>query len=144
MALNIPHIDNLKTITVVGQFLYTNPSMLQPSWTPTSFTSNIFVDFIPDEIILKQTTFSDENQTITDPMIQIKSDLIDNQILTIIPYVTANSEYCNIRFKNFKSIQGLYTFNLFGALGGALMSTQQNIYVSFTFEFVKYKPQEKK
>jgi len=144
MALNIPHIDNLKTITVVGQFLYTNPSMLQPSWTPTSFTSNIFVDFIPDEIILKQTTFSDENQTITDPMIQIKSDLIDNQILTIVPYVTANSVYCNIRFKNFKSIQGLYTFNLFGALGGALMSTEQNIYVSFTFEFVKYKPQEKK
>jgi hypothetical protein len=133
---NIPDIEYIKTVTIAGQFLYTNTII-------TSFTANIDVEFVPDEIILRRTVLYNLSQGTGDTCCFVKSSLIDNHVLYSYVDVAAASDYTNTHFRNFKPIQGLYTFDVSTFSGNTISNINAiNVTVAFTFEFIKYHPKK--
>ena len=105
-----------------------------------SFNLNINLDFIPDELSLKNFTYA--TATPFGSSIIIKSNLISNDgILITIPGVdttTCVSSVLNIPFNNQgRPINGTYTFTLLN-----FSNQQANVFadteISFTIQFIKY------
>ena len=133
MNINFNEIDIYKTVTVSGHM----------GNNTNSFTSNINIEFIPDEIILKYVAKYDNDNAAGDLLNVIYTDLIDNNIIFSYPNSTALYEMCNTPFRNFKQIQGLYTFKV-TQINGALPANYAafDTTISMTLLFVKYKPQK--
>lgn len=130
----IPEIEVVKTTTIYG-YLNNNE---------TSFNYDIYVDFIPDEIILKYISRYDEAENAapgtSDAMILIRSTLIDNEVLASIPRCAAFHESYNIPFQAKKSIRGTYSFDITSVTGTLPINVAAfDTYIACTLLFVKYK-----
>jgi hypothetical protein len=134
--MNIPGVEAIKTHTVSGNWVYTN--------TPgDTFLANIDVEFIPDEIRLVHVSYYDKDTNTSDAVTLVKSSLIDGRTLFSFSGVTSFDQYYNIRYRNFKQIQGGFTFSLYGYTGAQILNIATvNSIVSMTFEFIKYREQK--
>ena len=121
-------IETYKTITV---------TKVIPINTAT-FTADINIDFIPDEIVLKNVSFF--TGTSYDRSFMLTSSLIgDDQILATLPKSSSFHESYNIPFKNSgRPIQGNYTFEI-REFTKELFIKASVSYLSFTLVFIKWK-----
>jgi len=133
---NIPDIEYIKTVTVSGNWNYANP----PGDT---FFAPINVEFIPDEIKLKYVAYYDSDTNATDALTIIKSSLVDNHTIFAFPGLISLNQQVDFRFRNFKQIQGEYTFSIARYNGNQIQNIATvDSYVSLTFEFIKYHPKK--
>eukprot|EP00732_Lithocolla_globosa_P006785 Lithocolla_globosa_v1_NODE_8119_length_859_cov_306.317164.p1 type:complete len:127 gc:universal NODE_8119_length_859_cov_306.317164:448-68(-) len=104
----------------------------------SEFTEDIFLDFQPDDIILKTIAYSNSG-TIGDPsLFYIRSNMFKSAVIASIPSVANYQETYNKVFKNDHMISGTYSFKLENTAGEAFVSDDV-IYLAMTFTFVKWK-----
>eukprot|EP00732_Lithocolla_globosa_P007934 Lithocolla_globosa_v1_NODE_10670_length_578_cov_2468.967495.p1 type:complete len:139 gc:universal NODE_10670_length_578_cov_2468.967495:85-501(+) len=132
-------IKNFKTLTFSAQI---NDLTDQDA----TFSKQINLEFIPDEIILKNVSLYNYDINTTaqyySKMFLLKSSLLSDNggVLASIPHSTAYHEQYHISFKNNSPINGTYSFTLtdiFGAKPGG--GANYNTFISLTLMFVKYK-----
>jgi hypothetical protein len=130
----MPRIENIKTIAVGGSLDSGNATL--------SFSRNLFVDFIPDEIILRKITVVLDSTT-TQEAYKLTSSLLPNcDIVTFLPDGGANDSLINeiedIHFSNSSQIpvRGNYMFYI-NTVSGSSVNTIVGE-VTLLFEFVKY------
>lgn len=144
----MPQVENFKTVTLYGSLT-----------SGSSFNKSIYLEFQPDEVVVKSFCFS---MSIDSPIL-ISSDLINNEILLVIPdnysetsttgtgtlgvsnlsydsigetYTPCFSFNVNTPHKITKPVQGQYTFNCKNY--DNTDSTLSGVY-TITITFVKYK-----
>jgi len=123
-------IVNYKTITVTG-YMGNNEN---------SFTSDINLDFQPDEVVVKLIIFDNAINVITDRIYIIKTDLIDNNILAPLEAATGFIQPINIPYKINKSINGQYTFSIWNYDGSEPDDIADfEVALGITLTFIKYK-----
>jgi hypothetical protein len=104
-----------------------------------SFTSDIYVPFTPDAIILKSFKMRNKSAVVEQlDLGMITSDLIDtSELCMFVNYSFNEQPELNHVFQNSKPIQGRYTFNLKSVKGGFL-EHGNSIIVGMSFVFVKF------
>eukprot|EP00732_Lithocolla_globosa_P008078 Lithocolla_globosa_v1_NODE_11069_length_538_cov_120.681159.p1 type:complete len:136 gc:universal NODE_11069_length_538_cov_120.681159:511-104(-) len=114
--------------------------------TSNYWNENIYIDFQPDEIILKNISIYDADTTTTEAnktkMFLLKSNLVSdkNGVIATFPLAQAYHESYQLGFKNTRPIGGTYEFrvtafdNTVPAGGGNF-----GMYVGVTLMYVKYK-----
>lgn len=110
----------------------------------TKWFENIFYDWQPDEIILKNISVYDSDPAEAGEktkMIFLKTNLLDyDQVLATYPLCVAYHETYHVPFKNTKKINGTYYFKLEDINGANLVTSgTYNTTISITLMFVKYK-----
>jgi hypothetical protein len=108
--------------------------VLQYGADKATATADIFVDFVPDVIVLKFLTMYDAS-TAGPPLTTIVSDLV-NGPLTAVPFSTASYEQQNVIFKNTRPINGMFTFNLDGNGSGV---HDGELSIALQIMFARYK-----
>lgn len=129
-----PEIEVFKTTTIYGAL----------GNGVTAFTYDVYIDFIPDEIVLKYISRYDNDEHTTpnngDPMILLRSSLVDGEILASIPRSVAFHESYNIPFPNKKAIRGTYNFILTDIDNDAPSNAVTfDTQITCTLLFIKYK-----
>eukprot|EP00732_Lithocolla_globosa_P001458 Lithocolla_globosa_v1_NODE_732_length_3370_cov_317.275935.p3 type:complete len:129 gc:universal NODE_732_length_3370_cov_317.275935:438-52(-) len=106
----------------------------------SSFTRDIYLDFQPDDIILKAITTPSIDGSVPSNlnMFFIRSNLIDNGTLASIPVTDKYHETYNNVYKNNKQINGTYSFNLYD-VDDDPFSYDDLFTVAITLTFVKWK-----
>lgn len=121
-------IDTYKTITL-KQVIGANTS---------SFAKDINVEFVPDEIVLKNITFW--TSTAYTDAIQLTSDLIlGDRVLLTMPKTTSYHESYNVPFRTLnRPVNGNYKFEIKN-FSDALVSKASTSSLAFTLVFIKWK-----
>jgi hypothetical protein len=100
-------------------------------------TKQIYVPFIPDEIRLVNMVATDKVAP-TNAALRLNTDLVDTGIL----FFTSNEMIQlsrTVYFKNIRSINGTYNFNLTAADGSTITNAAlTQTYFMFTLYFIKY------
>lgn len=105
-----------------------------------SFTKNINVEFLPDEIIVKYLSLNDDNVNIEYGMYTLKTNLVREDILICFPPASSFTTSLDIPFKNYDRINGTYSFTLNKIDNSEIdeMATM-NLSLSLVLMFVKFK-----
>lgn len=107
----------------------------------SSLSYEINLDFIPDEMILKNVSKFDNNNGVTsDQMILFKTDLVNAPVFCHFPKTSSFHETYDIPFKMNKPIRGNYRF-YFTKMNGDDPNniTTFDTKMAFTLLFLKYK-----
>ena len=110
----------------------------------TSFTKEIYIEFIPDEIILKFISITDDNANAQSGCYLIKTNLVESSNLITFPAAAGYAESVDIPFRNSKPINSTYLFDIFKVDGTKPTGnglTGMNLSLSLTFLFIKFKSQ---
>jgi hypothetical protein len=129
----MPEILTYKTYTISNVF----------GNNETTFTKDIFVDFEPDEIVLKYLAYSDDNTALEGGMYSLKCDMFNTEgnVLINFPADSNFAETLDIPFKNnSKNLNGTRTFSISKLNNGAIEEVAtMDLSISFTLLFVKFK-----
>eukprot|EP00732_Lithocolla_globosa_P006086 Lithocolla_globosa_v1_NODE_6795_length_1032_cov_294.655419.p2 type:complete len:137 gc:universal NODE_6795_length_1032_cov_294.655419:586-176(-) len=127
-------IKNSRTETFYEQLSGTN-----------TFTENIYLDFIPDEIILKNISYYDDDGTTAvaakTKLFILKSTLVSDNggAICTFPLATAYHEQYHIPFRNVRPIGGTYTFTVSDIDGSAPGGGNDfDMYLGVTLTFLQY------
>eukprot|EP00732_Lithocolla_globosa_P006315 Lithocolla_globosa_v1_NODE_7243_length_972_cov_875.917121.p1 type:complete len:136 gc:universal NODE_7243_length_972_cov_875.917121:617-210(-) len=129
---------NFETLTITGSFTYGNNYQ---------FTKGINLPFQPDEIILKNISVYDHDDTTFNTnrikMFHIKTNLISQNNSILASYPVMNYSYHEsyyLPFKNNSFIRGTYQFNILNAINNTLpvQGDKFNQTIVLTLLFVKY------
>ena len=105
-----------------------------------SFNKSIYVEFIPDEIVLKFISAQDNNANDEEGSYLLRTNLVEPFDLISFPASSGYAESVDIPFRSTKPINSNYEFNLSKVDGGAIARlTTMNLSVSLTFLFIKFK-----
>jgi len=134
----------LDTLTSAFLEYINHPALTTPK---RSFTENIHLEFIPDEIILKHVSVNDQDGANSSKINIISSDLVEGGQLFTIPGSsdeTNNVIFCesvDIPFRNKnRPINGVYNFSVLNHFRKYHHNiTTFNYFLSLTFLFVKFK-----
>lgn len=123
-------IEQYKTITL----------MTTIDTDESGFTKNIYVEFIPDEIVLKYVSYAMSAESANVGCFQLSSNLITNDMVVFTaPYALNFHESYNIPFPNYKrTINGTYLFEL-KTMEGNLIELDVDLNLAFTLVFIKWK-----
>jgi len=110
-----------------------------------SFTYDINVEFIPDEVVLKYVSYNNISALNTDHMLFLRSNLIPgNPVLFSFPNASKYNEALDIPFKLKSPVNGSYNFNFVTILGkppSMALIPYFSIEIAFTLLFIKFKSQ---
>jgi len=98
----------------------------------TSWTQNIYIDFIPDELIVKSYLYLSDGKE--DGVSFIFSDLVNDVLCPVAETIPC---YLSTPFLLKRPINGTFTFKVLDSLGALTNGRQGDIYICL--EFVKYK-----
>ena len=101
-----------------------------------TFTSDIYLNFQPDQIILKSIHTADAS-TIGDTLSILESTIVDGRTMCAISAAFRDVIY-NIPFKNTRMLNGTHTFSLKNANGDAITHNRA-IPISITMIYIKYR-----
>jgi CRISPR/Cas system CMR-associated protein Cmr3 (group 5 of RAMP superfamily) len=103
----------------------------------SSFTKQINVPFLADEVIVKDVSYF--NTAGTGTPVMVSSDIIDRvekRVMFMVSDKTGDHSWSNNRHIIDKPISGLYTFTMLGPDGNILAT--YSFKLAFLLEFVKY------
>eukprot|EP00732_Lithocolla_globosa_P003954 Lithocolla_globosa_v1_NODE_3407_length_1681_cov_654.876999.p3 type:complete len:136 gc:universal NODE_3407_length_1681_cov_654.876999:782-1189(+) len=110
-----------------------------------TFSENIYLDFIPDEIILKNISYYDDDGTTAvaakTKLFVLKSTLVSDNSgnIATFPLASAYHEQYHIPFRNVRPIGGTYTFTLTDVDGAAPGGGGNfDLFIGITLTFVQY------
>jgi len=105
-----------------------------------TFSKNINVEFIPDEIVVKYICVNDDNTNTETGIYTLKTNLIREEDLITFPAFHNFSQQVDIPFKNYDRINGTYSFKL-GKLDETAIAEldTMDLSLSLVLLFVKFK-----
>lgn len=131
--MNLGLIENFKTVTVNSFLNIVNETNI-----------DLYVEFIPDEIVLKSVSVFDDTTGPNTAMFFIKSNLIreNSNVLCSFPLVnSAFHEAYHVPFKCNEQISGTYNFQIVDASTNGIPDSSGDFKIHFavTLLFIKYK-----
>ena len=136
----MPEVELFKTVSVNLFFNIEETSPYQIN--STSCYADINIQFIPDEVIIKNISVRDNdiNAAGAQPIYLITSDLLNDPVMFHFPLAQTFHEMLNIPFLLKKQISGKYVFRI---LSMNMIEPENkatfNMFCAITLLFVKYK-----
>lgn len=125
-------IETYKTLTIA----------LRLEDNKNSFSRDINIEFIPDEIILKNMNWCNAQATNEIPY-KLITNLIDGDgVIGTLPKITVTTSFhdsYNIPFRNSRPINGTYLFEIKDYTNAPISVSTENRFLSFTLVFIKWK-----
>jgi len=111
-----------------------------------SFSRDINIEFIPDEVVLKNVSINNIGYENSDHMLFLRSNLIPGSpILFSFPNLSMYNEALDIPFRLKSPVNGTYNFNFVTILGkppSQALIPYFSIEIAFTLLFIKFKSKE--
>lgn len=136
----MPEVELFKTVSLS---LFFNVGEISPyQINSTSCYADINIQFIPDEVIIKNISVRDNNTDGDDaqPIYLITSDLLNDPVMFHFPLAETFHEMLNIPFLLKKQISGKYIFRILSVhMTEPDNKATFNMFCVLTLLFVKYK-----
>lgn len=128
-------IETYKTVMVDLLFVNT-----PPDFYINRYSTDIYVEFTPDEIVLKHIAVKNDTDVadVDLGMYKIRSSLVGNNYIISFPANSSYAEAVDIPFKNSNPISSVYDFNLIGTATNS-PSNDVILTATLTFLFIKFK-----